>query len=104
MNFDGLCQKVAERTGQKPGLVKKVLEDSFDVISETLLVEPTVGAGRFGRFRLQNRGEGMPPRVVVAPNAPVAKTATADDSEETANEESGEASIAFQPPASTTEG
>lgn len=78
MNFDALCDKVAERTGQKRGMIRKVLEESFDVVSETLLVEESVGAGRFGRFRLQKRGDGQPPRVVVAPNAPGGSAAPAD--------------------------
>ena len=93
MNFDALCNKVSEKTGQKPGLIRKILEDSFDTISEALLTEPSVGAGRFGRFRLQNRGEGLSPRIVVAPLAPGGPSTAQEESEE--DETSG--GIAFQP-------
>ncbi len=81
MNFTALCDQVAERTGQKRGTVRNILEQSFDVISETLLVEPSVGVGRFGRFRLQQRGEGMPPRIVVA-----SKASNSTDNESAADE------------------
>jgi nucleoid DNA-binding protein len=93
MNFDALCNKVSEKTGQKPGLVRKILEDSFDAISEALLTEPSVGAGRFGRFRLQNRGEGLSPRIVLAPRAQSAQS----DEQDVSEEDETPGGIAFQP-------
>ena len=67
MDYKTLCDTVAEKTGQRPATVKKVLNEAFATIKASGEASEPVGVGSFGTFIWQTRAEGKNDRFIVRP-------------------------------------